>query len=122
MEDILVPIALFGSVPLIVWFVTTNRRKAQEAMAVVMGKMVEKGETPTPELIRAMGVRQTRPHADLRTGVVLIALAAATILFGGAIPEDEAQPILTGLAMFPLLVGFVYTALWVFIGRKAPQN
>lgn len=119
MEEILVPLGLFAIVPIIVGVITINRRKTQEAMADVMKEMVAKGEPLNPEIIRTLGVRQKPKHADLRTGLILIAIGIATILLGGAIPEDEAQAALGGLAMFPILVGAVLVGLWAFIGRKA---
>ncbi len=122
MEEVLVPIALFAIVPVIVWGVARYRYKSQQAATEVMKSLVDKGESLTPETIKALGIRSRRKHGDLRTGLILIALAVATIFFGGAIPEKEAQQIFGGLAMFPLLVGLVYVGLWTFIGRKDPES
>ena len=122
MEEILVPIALFAIVPVTVGIVSFNRRKAQIAMSEVMKVMSEKGETLTPEIIQAMGIKPRPKNADLRLGLILIAIGVATILLGGAIPEDEAQSIFAGFAMFPILVGVVLVALWAFIGRKSESG
>ena len=122
MEEVLVPIALFAIVPVIVWAVSSYRHKSMQAATEVMKAMVEKGDPLTPETIRSLGVRPKRKHGDLRIGLILIALAVATILFGGAIPEKEAQQVFGGIAMFPLLVGLVYVGLWTFIGRKNPED
>ncbi len=118
MEDILVPLGFFAIVPIIVWTVSSARRKSHEATTKVIKSMVEKGETVTPETVRALGIRPKPKHSDLRTGLILMALAVATILFGGVIDEPEAQKAFGGLAMFPLLIGAVYTGLWAFITRK----
>lgn len=122
MQETLVPIALFAIIPTIIWAVSAYRHKSHKAATEVMKTMVEKGEALTPDTIRALGIRPRRKHGDLRTGLILIALAVATIVFGGVIPEEEAQQVFGGLAMFPLLVGLVYVGLWVFIGRKAPEE
>lgn len=122
MEGILVPIAMFAAIAVTIWAVVAYRHRNQKAATEVMKAMVDKGESLTPETIRALGVRPRRKHGDLRTGLVLIALAVATIFFGGAIPEKEAQQIFGGIAMFPLLVGLVYVGLWAFIGRKNPED
>jgi len=122
MEDTLVPIALFAIIPVTVWAVSSFRHKSMKAATEVMKAMVDKGEALTPETIRSLGIRPKRRHGDLRTGLILIALAVATIFLGGAIPEKEAQQIFGGLAMFPLLVGLVYVGLWTFIGRKNPED
>jgi len=122
MEATLVPIALFAIVPAIVWAVSAYRYKSMKATTEVMKAMVDKGDSLTPDTIRALGIRPRRKHGDLRTGLILIALAVATIFFGGAIPEEEGQKVFGGIAMFPLLVGLVYVGLWTFIGRKNPED
>ncbi|MDB2438260.1 DUF6249 domain-containing protein [Hellea sp.] len=122
MEGVIALIGFFGFVPLTVWAVSAYRHKSMLAASDLMKAMVEKGETLTPETIRALGIRPRRKHGDLRTGLILIAIAVATIFLGGAIPEKEAQQVFGALAMFPLLVGLVYVALWVFIGRKNPED
>lgn len=115
-------VLIFATIPLTVWAVSAYRHKTHKAALDVMNKMVEKGDGLSPELIRALGIRPRRKNSDLRIGLILIAIAIATILFGGAIPEKEAQQIMGGIAMFPFLVGLVYTGLWIFIGRKSPQD
>ncbi|MGB0908276.1 MAG: DUF6249 domain-containing protein [Maricaulaceae bacterium] len=122
MEDTLVPIALFAIIPAIVWAVSAYRHKSHKAATEVMKVMVDKGEALNPDTIRALGIRPRRKHGDLRLGLILIAIALATIFMGGVIPDDEAQQVFGGLAMFPLLVGVVYVGLWVFIGRKSPED
>jgi len=122
MEGVLAIIGVFGVVPAIVWAISAYRHKTMKATTEVMKAMVEKGETLTPETIRALGIRPKRKHGDLRTGLVLIAIAVAMMFFGGVIPEKEAQQVFGGLAMFPLLVGLVYVGLWAFISRKNPED
>lgn len=121
MEDILVPLGLFAIVPLIVWAVCAYRYKTKKAVMRLLETMTNKGEAITPQTVHALGIRPRGKHADLRTGVILVALAAAIVLFGGAIPEEEAQRGLAGLSMFPLLIGLAYLGLWAFIGRKQPD-
>ncbi len=122
MDDILVPIVMFGSIPFIVWAVSHYRAKARQHAATVMQAVVTQGETLTPDIIKALGARPVRPHSDLRIGIILIAVAAATILFGGIVPEGEAGRIMGGVAMFPLLIGIAYIGFWIFIGRKAASD
>lgn len=122
MSDEIVGVVLFASIPAAIWAVSAYRHKTQKAATEVMKAMVDKGDALTPETIRALGVRPRRKHGDLRTGLILIAIAIATILVGGAIPEKEAQQVFGGFAMFPLLVGLVYVGLWTFIGRKNPED
>ena len=100
MEEVLVPLALFGVIPLTVWAVSAYRHKSMKATTEVMKAMVEKGDTLTPETIRSLGVRPRRKHGDLRTGLTFF--------------ESE----IVGFA----LVGLVYVGLWTFIGRKNPED
>jgi len=122
MADEIVGVVLFASIPAAIWAVSAYRHKTQKAATEVMKAMVEKGDSLTPDIVRALGIRPKRKHGDLRTGLILIALAIATIFLGGAIPEKEAQQVFGGFAMFPLLVGLVYVGLWTFIGRKNPED
>jgi hypothetical protein len=120
MEETLVPIALFAIAPLIVWAVCAYRYKSKKAVMKLLDSMTQKGETITPATIHALGIRPRSRHADLRTGIVLVSLAAAFFAFGAIIGEEDAIRGLSGIAMFPLLIGAAYIGLWVFIGRKEP--
>jgi hypothetical protein len=120
MEETLVPIALFAIAPLIVWAVVAYRYKTKKAVMKLLDSMTQKGETITPATIHALGIRPRSRHADLRTGIVLVSLAAAFFAFGAIIGEEDAIRGLSGIAMFPLLIGAAYIGLWVFIGRKEP--
>lgn len=86
----------------------------------VLESMVQKGETVTPATVHALGIRPRSRTADLRTGIILIALALAFFILGFLIGEEEAIRGMSGVGMFPLLIGAAYVGLWVFIGRKEP--
>lgn len=120
MEETLVPIALFAVAPLIVWAVVAYRFKTRKSVMKLLDSMTQKGETVTPATIHALGIRPRSRHADLRTGVVLVSLALAFFAFGAIIGEEDAIRGLSGIAMFPLLIGVAYIGLWAFIGRKEP--
>ena len=123
MEATLVPIALFAIAPLIVWAVCAYRYKTKHSVLQLLEVMTQKGDTITPATIHALGIRPRSRHADLRTGIILIALALAFFGLGAVIPGGEtARSAVNGVAMFPLLIGIAYVGLWVFIGRKAPDH
>lgn len=119
MEEILVPIAFFAIIPAIVWAVAAYRHKSHAATVQLLETMAEKGETITPEIIKTLGVRRRPQHADLRLGLILIAIALSVVIFGTVIPDEEATEIFRGLASFPFLVGLVFLGLWFGIGRKS---
>lgn len=118
--EVLVPVALFTMCALIVWAVCAYRFKTRKAVTNVLEAMTQKGETITPEIIHALGIQPRKPHADLRTGVILIALGIAFLILGIAMGQSdkEAFAAFSGIAMFPILIGAAYVGLWVFVGRK----
>ena len=122
MENTLVPVALFAIAPLIVWAVCAYRYKTKKSIMGLLETMSQKGEAITPETIHALGIRPRSPNADLRTGSILIALAVACFALGLFLGEKDTIRALSGIAMFPLLIGTAYVGLWVFIGRKDPKR
>lgn len=118
MEDVLVPIALFAIIPVIVWAVSAYRYKSHAKTVSLLDTMASKGEPITPDLVRTLGMRRKPRHADLRLGLILVAIALATTFFGSLIPDDEAPQIFLGFASFPFLVGIVFIGLWFGISRK----
>ena len=89
MEATLVPIALFAIAPLIVWAVCAYRYKTKHSVLQLLEVMTQKGDTITPATIHALGIRPRSRHADLRTGIILIALALAFFGLGAVIPGGE---------------------------------
>lgn len=122
MEEVLVPIALFAIAPLIVWAVCAYRYKTKKAIMKVLEAMTRQGETVSPATIHALGIRPRNRNADLRTGIILIALAVAFFLLGAIIGDEDAIRGLSGIAMFPLIIGAAYVGIWAFIGRKEPAT
>ena len=119
MEDTLVPIALFAIIPAIVWAVSAYRHKSHATTISLLDTIASKGDPITIDLVKTLGVRRKPKHADLRLGLILIALAAATAIFGTVIPDEEATRIFMGFASFPFLVGLVFLVLWFAVSRRA---
>lgn len=119
MEDVLVPLAFFAVIPAIVWAVSAYRHKSHATTVQLLETMAGKGEPITPEIIKTLGVRRRPKHADLRLGLILIAIAVSLVLFGSGIPDDEAVQIFRGLAAFPFTVGLVFLGLWFGITRNS---
>ena len=122
MEETLVPIALFAIAPLIVWAVVAYRYKTKKSVMKVLQAMTEKGDPISPATIHALGIRPRNKNADLRTGIILIALALAFFALGFIIGEEDSIRGLSGIAMFPLIIGGAYVGIWTFIGRKEPAS
>lgn len=118
MEEVLIPIALFVIIPLIIWIVSAYRYKSHATTISLLDTIANKGDPITLDLVRTLGVRRKPKHSDLRLGLILIAIAVATAIFGNMVPEDEAAQIFLGFASFPFLVGVVFVALWFAVSRN----
>ncbi|MGB3401384.1 MAG: hypothetical protein WBA77_01690 [Microcoleaceae cyanobacterium] len=118
MEDILVPLGFFAVIPTTVWAVSAYRHKSHAATIGLLETMAGKGDPITPEIVETLGVQRRPRHADLRTGLILIAVALATLFTGTISPDDEATTVFAAVASFPLLVGLVFVGLWFGISRR----
>ncbi|MBL4869458.1 MAG: hypothetical protein JKX72_00750 [Robiginitomaculum sp.] len=118
LEGVFGIIGFFGSIPLITWLVLNHKLKIRVKSAELVAALIAKDKDITPDLIKSVGFNATRSHADLRKGLILLAVGIALFLFGGMIPEEEAQAVFGGLAMFPVLISFAYLAFWYFVSRK----
>ncbi|MEZ5895086.1 MAG: DUF6249 domain-containing protein [Parvularculaceae bacterium] len=118
MEDVLVPIAIFGSFAIIMvsafYFGYRKRRLAYEAITVA----IEKTGTVDATLVEAIIRDRVGPYADLRKGIILIATAAAFTLLGQMIDDTDAPRIMMGVACFPGLIGLAYVAFHFFAPRE----
>ena len=121
MEGTFAVIGVFGMIPLIVFLGLFFRNKARAKNVELVQSMLNKDKDISPEIIRAVGFTGKRSHSDLRTGMILVAVGAAMFIFGGVIPEEEAQSVLGGLAMFPVFIGIAYLGFWFLISRKDPE-
>lgn len=119
MEDVIVPVALFATIPAIVWAISAYRHKSHAATVQLLETMASHGKSITPEIIKTLGVRRRPKHADLRLGSILIAIAVSIVFFGTVVPDDEAAEVFRGFAAFPFLVGLVFLGLWFGITRKS---
>ena len=122
MEEVIIPVALFSIAPLIVLAICVYRYKTKKSVLQVLETMTHKGDKITPEIVHAMGIRPRNQNADLRTGVILTALVLAFFILGIMTGIEDAMRALSGIAMFPFLIGAAYVGLWVFIGRKEPAT
>jgi ABC-type transport system involved in cytochrome c biogenesis permease subunit len=118
MEEVIAVVGVFGSLPLIIWLVIHYRFKAKAKSAEIVQAMIANDKEITPELIKSVGFTPTRRHGDLRTGLILLAIGIAFFIFGGMIPEDEAQAVFAGIASFPILIAIAMIAFWYFVSRK----
>lgn len=117
---IFVPFTVFGALVAIVWVMQYfAARKRADAYATVRAA-IEKGQEVTPEAMEQM-TRIAHPLADLRRGVLLLAITVAFVALAGIVSteeEDAVRPLL-GIAVFPLSLGLAYIGLHVFARDKS---
>jgi len=124
MEDILIPLGLFGMVLGIVIAVNMFNYKRSRDLQETVREAVRGGKELSPELIRSLGVKPREDGADIKGGLVLIAVALGLIVLGWSIQSsmnpalaDSDAPnimtIMTGVAAIPGFIGVVLTLFGV---------
>jgi hypothetical protein len=111
----LVPITLFLVIGAVLvayfYFRYRSRLEVQQTLRAAM----ERGQELTPELMEAIGGETSSGPADLRRGMLWLALAAAVAVMAWVVETWE----LLGPAAFPLMLGLAYLILWrLNAGRK----
>lgn len=116
--DELTPIVLFltigGTFALAFYFRYRTRHDVQQTVRTA----IERGDPLSPEIIETLASSLTSPFADLRRGIISLAVGAAVCLMAILLDEPDATGPLTALSMFPILIGLAYLGLWFFIGRR----
>ncbi len=122
MSDDLVPIVLFMTIGLVLGlFIYLKYRSRQDVQATVR-IAIERGESLSPELIETLAMNLSSPHADLRKGIISMALGAAGVAFAVLLGEEDATGPIMAISAFPVVVGIAYLGLWFFIGQKKARS
>jgi len=101
-------IGLFASI--IVGFWMSYRHKANVQLTVRTA--LDQGQPLTPELLDRLGESRKSKNADLRKGVIYIAVAVGIALFGMLVGEDDAEGPMLAIACVPGFIGLAYLLLW----------
>jgi hypothetical protein len=117
-----VPISFLLGVALVIslqlFFSHRSRLETQKTIRAAL----DKGQPLTPEVLKEIGDASRSPHADLRRGIIAIAIGLGIIalgFFGVDLSEEElvSGGTLIGIGFLPLLIGIAYLALWKFSPR-----
>ncbi len=116
MEEILIPITLFGALVATMWLFSHYNYKKRLTAHETLRLAVEKGQEVSPELVERMSYLNDPVKSDLRRGILLIAFGVAFICLGGLIPHDEPDAFrgMLGVSSFPIILGIAYLGLWRF--------
>jgi len=122
--EILIPLAPFLMVVAIVaipaWLKSRDRREMQATLRAA----IEKGQPLPPEVIESISKENAKPPAtaarDLRTGVILVAVAVGIGILGYAVSfaEMDAYYPIVGVAAIPGMIGLAFIILSFFNKHK----
>jgi len=112
-----IPIFLFLAIAVVVSVYLYIRYRTQREVLVTVRQAIERGQELTPELLERLGQTPRGKDADLRRGVIAVALGVALALFGQLVGQEEARQPLLAIGAIPLLVGLAYLGLWRFGNR-----
>ncbi len=86
------------------------RYRARQDMQGTIRAAIDKGQELSPDLIEQLAGPKRPADRDLRLGIIGIAIAVATSMFGIMIPEagDEAMQVFLGLSAFPFILGLAF--------------
>lgn len=117
MED-LIPIVLFLTIGGVIALGFYLKYRTRHDIQNTVRTAIERGEALSPELIETLAMSLTSPYADLRKGVISLALGAAGMAFATLLGKEQAVGPLMAVSAFPIVVGIAYLGLWFFIGRN----
>lgn len=117
--EIFIPLGLFAMIVAVIWLFQHFALKKRVEAFQTMRLAIEKGQTITPEAMEAMA-RISSPIADLRRGIVFLAIAAGFAAFTFTIGYNATGEFrdfirgLYGFTMFPLFLGLAFLGLHIF--------
>lgn len=115
-----------GIVVVVAWASNANRRAVQETVR----EAIKSGQTLDADMVKALGAPGRKPDGsgDLKTGMILIAVAAALLVLGVAVGRvepgnaDEAVPIMLAVATFPGFIGVVLVLFGLVALRRRRET
>lgn len=122
--EVLIPLAPFLMVVAIVVIPSWLKSRERREMQATLRAAIEKGQSLPPEVIEAISKDNAKPPAtaarDLRTGVILLAVAIGIAVFGYAVSfaEMDAYYPIVGIAAIPGMIGLAFIVLSFFNKNK----
>lgn len=117
----LVSLAPFAMVLGIVWVAVNAGTQKRKSTLSTIETAIQAGQTLDPDTIRALGMPRKDSNGDLKSGLILMAVAAALVVLGWTIGvvegEEEAAYIMPAIAAFPGFIGLVLVGFGL-LGRK----
>jgi hypothetical protein len=124
--EVLVPLSPFIMVIALVWFGAWSKAKSNASIQKTLQKAIEKGVELSPETVKAMGAQERSPQSDLRSGLILIAVAFGLIVLGFTIGQagesTEIVFIMAGSAAIPGFIGVALLLMHFFMKKDKSEG
>ena len=112
MDGVWVPIILFLVVGAALIAQSYFRFRARQELQLTLRESMSSGQSLAPEFVEQLLESLNPPGADLRRGLISLAIAGGLLIFALVLGEADAIGPLTGLSAFPFLVGLSYLLIW----------
>jgi hypothetical protein len=120
----MVAMSPFLMVAAIVYFSISGGTKRRAAVLKTVEEAIKAGQQLTPASIRALGAKKDT-GSDMKTGAILMAVAAAIVVFGWAMTgmdDDFPQSVFNGIAAFPGFIGLVLLGFGFTAKKETPEQ
>jgi len=120
-EGLWIPIVAFLVIGTVSIMVTYFRHKTRMGTEKTIRLALEKGNELSPEMLDRLASPKKSTVADLRRGMVSVAVGIGFVILGFMVDDEEAIRPMIGIAMFPMFIGFAYLILWR-LGEREQKN
>ena len=113
-NEFAVPVVALICSAIIVGLVLYFRYKVRNAAQQTIRAALDKGHELTPEIIESLGQPKRQPHADLRLGLLWMAIGIGCGAFGFILGEEDAVRPFLAIGAFPFIIGLAYLVMHRF--------
>lgn len=119
MEAILVPLGLFTMIAVVFGLTVFFRFRTRQELQLTLREAMSSGQPMSADLVEQISRQLENKNADLRKGVIAIAIGVAIFVFGRVLGEPDAAGPTAGIAAFPVIIGVAYLGLWLFTRKQS---
>jgi hypothetical protein len=120
-EGLWIPIVAFLVIGTVSIMVTYFRHKTRMGTEKTIRLALEKGNELSPEMLDRLANPKKGAGADVRRGMVSVAVGIGFVILGFMVDDEEAVRPMIGIAMFPMFIGFAYLIFW-WLGEREQKN
>lgn len=117
-NEYMIPVSAVVSVAIVLSLVFYFRYKTRNSTQQTIRTALDKGQALTPEIIESLGQPKRPPNADLRLGLIWLAVGLACGAFGFILGEEDAVRPFLAIGAFPFIIGLAYLVIHRFSGTE----